>query len=112
MSRGVVVEKATGAAAISVTYVCRDVADIEKITISFDVAPTTSEEITVTLDANAGAAYDTVLRSFDPSSLASTSIEFSNLGRLVAGDQVVVAYTNTDTKTYGVQIYADRSAFD
>ena len=67
-----------------------------RIAIKIDSAPTTSEDITVTLDSVQGAAYDTVLRSVDPSATSATSIVFENLDGQMYGDKLLVAYTNTD----------------
>lgn len=76
------------------------------VTCKFNAAPTTSENFTATLNAVGGAAYDTVLLSTDPSVTSATSIVYSpdEPILLMKGDQIDVAYTNTDTKTYGVEI--------
>ena len=67
-----------------------------RIAIKIDSVPTTSEEITVTLDSVQGAAYDTVLRSVDPYATSATSIVFKDLNGQMNGDKLLVAYTNTD----------------
>ena len=69
-------------------------------------APTTSENITVTLNANDGAAYDTVLFSTNPSATAATSVVFTPTDELIfeTGDEIDVAFANTDTRTYGIRI--------
>jgi hypothetical protein len=98
----------TGAVAMAVTYTATSAARLATVTVKFSAAPTTSENLTVTLDATAGAAYDVLLYSGDPSATSATSVVLSSThwGEvwLVAGDKITVAYTNTDTRTYGVQI--------
>ena len=98
----------TGAAAIaaSVTVPAGANYTLESITCHFSAAPTTSEVLTVKLDALAGAAYDTVLYSINPSTGGTTDILWqpSQPLHFSGGDVIAVAYPNTDTRTYGVQI--------
>ena len=72
----------------------------------FSVAPAANEDFTVTLNAGAGAAYDVLLYSVDPSVASLTSIVWQpdSVLWLAPGDQIDVAYTNTDTRTYGVEM--------
>lgn len=102
------VYNATGAAAVAMAMNPGSNCRIVMVTIKFSAAPTTSESITFTLNSNEGAAYDTVLYTRDPSTSAATSIVWIPDDRgveLVFGDTFDIAYTNTDTRTYGVQIY-------
>lgn len=96
----------TGAAAMAVTFTAIKACRLVTVTVKLSAAPTTSEALTVTLDATAGAAYDVLLYSGDPSATSATSVVLSDWGEvwLVAGDKITVAYANTDTRTYGVQI--------
>lgn len=114
MSRSVQTVNATGAAAIAVSLVCDGTiasvgSELIMITCHLDSAPTTAEAFTVTLNQKNGAAYDTVLYSIDPSASSATNIVFvpRKRMRLAEGDSVDVAYPNTDTNTYGVNIYFD-----
>lgn len=107
-STEVVVQTATGAVAINTTTSISAEFKLLKVCVHFSAAPTTSEDLTVTLDSNAGAAYDTVLGSVDPSSSSLTDWVFvpaDGSGKFVDGDEIVVAFTNTDTETYGLSIY-------
>ncbi len=70
--------------------------DVERITLKFDSAPTTSENITLTKDSIQGAAYDTLLLSFDPAADSATDVVIENVTGLRNGDKIVLAYTNTD----------------
>jgi len=100
----------TGAAAIatSLTVPAGMTYQLMSVSLKYNTAPATSENLTITLNANAGAAYDTVLYTVDPSVLAVTSLLWQPDEPLYlqGGDAVDVAYTNTDTRTYGVQITA------
>jgi len=76
------------------------------VTCHFNAAPTTSEVFTVRLDANAGAIYDTLLYSLDPSATAATDIIYHPADEqiLEGGDAIDVQYDNTDARNYGAQI--------
>ena len=110
MSASVFKVNGTGAAAIatSLTVPAGATYQLMSVSLKYNTAPTTSESLTVTLNANAGAAYDTVLYTVDPSVGAVTSLLWQPDEPLYleGGDAVDVVYTNTDTKTYGVQITA------
>ena len=103
----VVVVNATGSAAISTTTSIGAEFQLLKVVCHFNTAPTTSEYFDLTLDSVAGVAYDTVLFSEDPSSLASTDLVYLPDGdmKFKTGDELKVTFTNTDTKTYGLSIY-------
>ena len=69
------------------------------------VAPTTSQAFTITLDSGIAAAYDTVLSSRDLSvgSVTDLLIPFGGDEYIFdASDVIDCAYTNTDTRTYGL----------
>ena len=81
---------------------------LTSVSVRFNAAPTTSENLTVTLDANAGATFDTLLYTVDPSAAATYSILYlpDQEVFLEGGDAVTVAFANTDHRHYGVQITA------
>lgn len=76
------------------------------VTCNVSAAPTTSENFTVTLDAHAGTAYDTLLYSVNPSTLSTTDIVWLPDQDLIleGGDEVDVAFANTDARTWAAQI--------
>jgi hypothetical protein len=102
----ITVVSATGAAAIAATTASTKRFRLICVTCHLDAGPTTSEFITVTLDALDGTAYDTVLKSVDLSLVAATDFVYIPDGDTIyeAGDEIVVAYANTDTGTYGLRI--------
>jgi hypothetical protein len=76
------------------------------LTLNLSAAPTTSENLTVTLDAHAGAIYDTLLYSIDLAAAATTDLVWQpDPELLLEGDDVIrVVWTNTDTRNYGAQL--------
>ncbi len=107
---------ATGSAAISVangaTFAIPSGYSYRLVSVTnlFDTAPTTSENFVVVLNANAGAAYDINLYIVDPSVDSTTDVAWfpDEPLYLEGGDAVNVTYTNTDTRTYGVQITMEK----
>ncbi len=104
----IVKDNATGAAAIALNgpVPASRSYQLVSVTCNFDLAPTTSEDFTITLNANAGAVYDTLLYSLDPSAGATSDIVWypDEEQILEGGDRINVAFANTDTRTYGAQI--------
>lgn len=103
------VTHATGSAAISKSTALAADFELDAITLHLDAAPTTSEELLVTLDAGAGADSDTVLARRNLAALAITDLtitpEADEIPKLYAStDVLTVTYTNTDTVTYGLRI--------
>ena len=80
------------------------------VSCAFNAAPTTSENFTITLDANAGANYDVLLYSLDPSAASTTDIFWQPDAPILleGGDAVDVVFANTDTRTYGVQVTVEK----
>ena len=101
---------ATGGNAIAASMAVPTGATFRLVSVSLNMsaAPTTSENFTITLNANAGAVYDVLLYSLDLSTGSTTDVVWfpDELMLLEGGDAVDVAYANTDTGTYGVQITA------
>lgn len=98
---------ATGAAAIATSTAIAAEWKLLAVTVHFSSAPTTSQNLTMTLNAVAGAAYDTILYSVDPSLSAATDVVYIPDGEMkfFVGDELDIAFTNTDTRTYGLTIY-------
>lgn len=96
----------TAALAIAASLATEKAAQILSVRCKFSAAPTTAGDFTVTRNAGAGAGYDTVEYTVDPSVAATVSISWTPDSELwlVPGDSLDVAYTNADTRTYGVEI--------
>jgi hypothetical protein len=103
---------ATGSGAISTTTAIADDFEFDHLTLHLDGAGTTAENLTVTLNANDDPAYDTILYSIDLSvgSITDLVIGLDDLGisarRFEAGDELVVAWPNSEGNTYGLRIVA------
>jgi len=76
------------------------------VSCNFSAAPTTSENFTVELDANAGVIYNLLLYSLDPSAAATTDILWQPDEEIIleGGDAIDVTFANTDARNYGAQI--------
>lgn len=76
------------------------------VSCNFNAAPATSEDFTITLDANAGAIYDLLLYTLDPSAGSTTDILWQPDEEIIleGGDQIDIAFANTDARNYGAQI--------
>lgn len=96
----------TGTGAIATTHTATEDERLYSITCKFSSAPTTSENLTATWNKVAGAAYDVVILSTDPSASSATSVVYIPDESLLlrSGDAIDVAFTNTDGNTYGVEI--------
>jgi hypothetical protein len=101
MSQQVEVEKGTSAVALAgvIAPSTNTAWELISVTVNFDTAPTTSENLTLTLNSGQGSDYDTVIRSTDPSVGSATAVEFLLNERFASGDSIDLAYTNTDTRT-------------
>ena len=105
----IAIYSATGAAAIALSTTEARRFKLVRVTVHFSAAPTTAEDFTLTLNSNAGAAYDTVLFSNDPSVGAVTDLVFTPDSDQVyeSGDELDAAFPNTDAVTYGIQIVVE-----
>ena len=76
------------------------------VTIHLNAAPTTSEDYTITLDPEAGAAYRTLLYTLDLSAAAVTDLVWQPDEEIIltGDDQIEIRYDNTDVRLYGVQV--------
>jgi hypothetical protein len=74
------------------------------VSVNFDIAPTTSENFTITLDDAYGNDYDLLLYTLDVSAGATTDILWQPDEELmlVSGDAIDVAYVGSDARTYGL----------
>ena len=73
---------------------------------SVHAAPTTSENFTITLNHATAAAYDTLLYSLDLSTGSTVDLAWflDEPLYLLPDDSLDIAYTNTDTGTYGLSV--------
>ncbi len=100
------VTTATGAVAIDTTTDIWGNFRLSSVTVHFSAAPVASELLTISVDAKDWTAYDNVLFSVDPSVWSDTDITYTPTNDLVfeEWDEIKVAFTNTNTNTYGLRI--------
>ena len=97
----------TGATALSHSVAPGYAAELIDFRLKLNEVPTTSENFVASINAGAGAVYDSRVYTKDLSELTVGTV-------IVQGgeDEFVIesdgsfdfAYTNTDTKTYGLQV--------
>jgi hypothetical protein len=107
------VKEASAAGVIATSTAIAAHFELIAITLHLSAAGTTSENFTVTLNANDGSAYDTLLFSLDLSTDSVTDLvitpEEDGLPKLYeAGDELDIAWPNTESRTYGLRIVTRR----
>jgi hypothetical protein len=102
----------TGSGAIAVTTAIGAPFKLLHFTLALSAAPTTSEDFTLTLDANAGAGYDVPLFALDlsASSVVDLVAKANNpdneiVEEYVSGDEIAFAWPNSNSRTWNLQIY-------
>ncbi len=106
--------RATGAAAIDHTITTTGTIELKEVRLHLSAAGGAVENFVVQIDGSATAAvYDTVLAKQDMNT--ATDYIFRPTPNLMidGGDQLTFAWTNTGTKTWGLEvIYKDGSGAD
>lgn len=100
----------TGSGAIAVTTAIGAPFKFLHFTLALSAAPTTSEDFTLTLDANAGAGYDVPLFALDLSvssvvDLVAKALDNEIPDEYVSGDELAFAWPNSNSRTWNLQIY-------
>jgi len=93
----------TGAAAISTTISPSSAFAIDSIQLHLSAAGG-GDNLTVTVDAYDGAAYDTVLYTQDMTAVTDLYWQPDRPIELENGDKVIVAWANAGGKTYGLTV--------
>ena len=101
---------ATGAAAIALAIAPGWRFKLKGISLHLSAAPTSSENLTVTLNSAYGAAYNAVIytRDLTVGSLTDLYIEFGDNYVFEVNESLTVAWANTNTKTYGIVAYTEK----
>ncbi len=76
-----------------------------RVEVHLNAAPTTSENLVITLDDGVSSAYDTVLTKENLSAGSQTDFikTYGEGYEFKSTDVITAAWTNTDTKTYGLK---------
>lgn len=105
-NRTVAVTSATGALAINTTTAIAAKFRLSSVTLHAGAAMA-NENLTITIDALDGVAYDAVLYSVNTSGVTDIAYIPDNDLVFEAGDEIVVACTNTNAVTYGLRIVTE-----
>lgn len=107
MSANVFKLNATGTAAIShyTAVPPRQHYRLVSATLNLAAAPTTSENLTITLYAAAGGIYGTLLYSLDLAAGSTTDLVWMPDEELIfeGNDSIAMEWANSDTINYGAQ---------
>jgi hypothetical protein len=98
--------RATGVAAVAITLDPDKAFSLIELRVHLSAAGGAGN-LTVTLDANAGAAYDTLLYTKDMTAVTDLILPDSNLllpRYFDKGDKIVVAWANGNARTYGIEV--------
>ena len=100
---------AQGTGAISATFDPRSQggAALLAVLVSFNTAPSTSENMQVIYDSADGSDYDTVIVAEDPAAAPAVRNLVDKPLALARGDRIRVTYTNTDARTVSVTALFD-----
>jgi hypothetical protein len=82
-------------------------ARLKRIVVTFSTAPTTADSLTVTVyPYGSGSRPNALVLSLTPSATSATSVvnTWDSGYDLALGDEVVMAFTNTDTRTIKAEI--------
>lgn len=94
---------ATGAAAISETVSPASSFQIECLKVHLSAAGGAGD-LTITVDANAGAAYDVVILTQDMTAVTDLVWAPERPWYFESGDKLVIAWANANTRTYGLEL--------
>ena len=97
------IDIATGTEAINTTIAPGRAFALESVSVHLNGAGGAGN-LTVTVDAAAGAAYDVVLKTIDMTSITDWVWQPERPIELASGDKVVIAWANAGTKTYGLTV--------
>lgn len=89
---------------ISINWLAPSNVILQQVTATWGAQPTTSQNLTMTKDAFAGSAYDTVLIAWDPAASSATDLVCNQPFWFVKGDRVLVTFVNTDNLEIGVEL--------
>lgn len=98
----------TGSAAIAATVAPGEPFQLLGFELHLNAALSTSQDFTITKDAGVGPAYDTELYSRDLGAVSTVDLVYyfdEPIKCYHKDDEIDFAYTNTDTKTYGLTVY-------
>jgi hypothetical protein len=98
--------RATGAAAIAESWTAQTPAVLKQVACKLSAIGTGN--LTITLNSNAGVAFDTLLLTQDMSAVTDSFLWQPDIPiELETGDSIDIAWANEGTVTYGLTIVAE-----
>jgi len=76
--------------------------------VTLSAASATSENLTITIDADKGSAYDNRIYSRDMDGVTYLNNMFDAPRKCSPGDKIDVAWANTNSKTWGIKLFTRR----
>lgn len=76
--------------------------------VTLSAASATSEDLTITVDAAAGSAFDNLIYSKDMNGIADINYMFDTPRECKANDKIDVAWDNTNDRTFGIKLFTRR----
>lgn len=100
------VERATGSAAIATSLSAASTGPIELVCVKLNMSATggAAENFTVTVNAAAGAAYDTIIFAQDMNAVQDLFWLPDQPIPITNADVLDFAYANSNSRTYGIEI--------
>lgn len=105
-----VAETFAGTETTRFVYPCKVACELSEFRIHLSAAPTTAENFVITVDDARGSAYDTVILTKPMATLTDYVWIPDKPIRFNINDLLVCTYTNTDTKTLGIEMKVRRIA--
>ena len=97
-------QRATGSAAIAMTIAPGQPFQIDEVRVHLNAVGGATENLTITLDSGTSAVYDTVLLTQAMAAASDVVWKPDRPYIFNATDEVDIAYANTNTRTYGVEV--------
>lgn len=94
---------ATGSGAMAVNVDPNKAFKLLEMRVHLSSASATSEDLTITLDSGAGAAYDVELYSKDMNTVVDLVVTFTDR-YFISTDDLDFAWANSNSRTYGIEI--------
>jgi len=97
---------ATGSGAMAVTFDPEGSCKILQINLHLNAASATSEDLVISLDSVNGTAYDVNVVTHNMDTVKDLIISAHDINDFVmfAADKLTFAWTNTNTRTWGLEI--------
>ena len=100
----ILVWQKTAAVAMTQTFAPAQNFVLLHVKLHLDIAGGAVEDYTITVDANAGAAYDIVLNTVAMNAVTDDFYQPTLPLFFENGDELDFAYANTNTRTYGLEL--------